>query len=106
MCVYVSVSGVLFSVGVCVYDLLICPQPLNPQGWDLLRLFKIVRVSRVWRIAITGWLLHGGLYTILPLPILYGAWHTREKSKRKHTLRDNVCGQHTGGRNKRGVSGS
>jgi len=37
------------------------------------------------------------LYTILPLPMLYGAWHTRGGSRGNQTLRDIVCGPNTGG---------
>jgi len=38
-----------------------------------------------------------GLYTILPLPIVYGAWHTRGGSGVDHALRDIVFEQNTGG---------
>jgi len=38
-----------------------------------------------------------GLHKILPLPILYGAWHTRGGSGVEHILRDIVCGQNAGG---------
>ena len=45
-----------------------------------------------------------GPYTILLLPMLYGAWHTRGGSTGNHTLRDIVCGRNTGGRSNGGVS--
>ena len=45
-----------------------------------------------------------GLYTILPLPMLYGTCHTRGGGSRgNRTLRDIVRGQNTGRRNKGGV---
>jgi len=48
-----------------------------------------------------------GLYTILPSLMFnpYGAWHTRGRSRGDHALRDIVCGQNTGGRNKEARSG-
>jgi len=99
VCVCVSVSGVLFSVSVCVCDLLIFlhrrrwAAGAHPRHRHRRRSAKSLHVDLGpqgvgqlgrWR----GLLL--GLYTILPLPILYGKYRNKGWLGGNTVLRNSV----------------